>query len=189
MLSGRLVSVLILAVAAAATPFASGPGLADVDGFTFRGEPIHPKLVLEFEAWLSDDTPPITTAVDIAAAFDTNEYGEDVETTAGGFVRFMDGDGWYAYKPLGQMEDGTHVLHTEANGGGSGIFTNLVFVRLDEDKAMTPTGSSYTRVLMSVVGRFVLGDRDDARIQVLADRVVVGASRYRTSPTTLDFGR
>ncbi len=189
MLNGRLIFVLLLAVVAVAAPFGGGPGLADVEGFTFRGEPIHPKLVREFEAWLSDDTPPITTAVDIAAAFDTNEYSEKVETTAGGFVRFTEGDGWYGYKPLGQMEDGTHVLHAEANGGGSGVFTNLVFVRLDEDKAVTPTGSSYTRVIMSVVGRFVLGDRDDASIDVLADRVVVGSSRNRPSPTTLDFGR
>ncbi len=189
MLSGRFISVLLLAVVAAATLFGGGPRLADVEGFTFRGEPIHPKLVHEFEAWLSDDTPPITTTLDIAAAFDTNEYCEKVETTQDGFVHFTDGDGWYAYKPLGQMDDGTHVLLTEANGGGSGSFMNLVFVHLDEDKAMTPQGSSYTRVLMSVDGRFALGDRDDASIEVLADRVVVGASRYRPSSTTLSFGR
>ncbi len=184
---GRL--ILLLAVATAAVPFGKSPSMADAKPFTFNGVPIHPGLVREFETWLSDDTPSITTTVDLSAAFGTDEYSEPVDTSSSGLIRISHGEGWYGYKPLGQMADGIHVLLTVSYGGGSGAFATLVFVRLEEDESLTPLGASYTRALMSVAGRFSLGDREDAKIEVWPDRVVVGPSRYRTSPTTLDFGR
>ena len=185
---GRLALVGLLA-AAAASSFGSRAASGPIGDFAFKGEPIHPKLVEEFEGWLSDDRPPITTAVDVAAAFGTNEYSEAVEPTDAGLVRYEGSDGWYGYQHLGRMSDGTHVLRTASNGGGSGIFTNLLFVKLDSDEARTPDGSRHERLLMSVAGRFVLGDRDDGTVAVHGDRVVVGASQYRAFPTTLTFGR
>ena len=152
-------------------------------------EAIRPKLVEEFESWLSDNRPPSTVMVDVAAAFGTNEYSDVVESLASGLVRYASGAEWYGYEHLGQMTDGTHVLRTASSGGGSGIFQNLLFVRLREDETRTPEGESYARMLMEVVGRFVLGDRDDGTVEVQGDRVVVGASRHRALATTLAFGR
>jgi hypothetical protein len=186
---GRLLALVGLLAAAAASSFGSRAASGPIGDFTFKGEPIHPKLVEEFEVWLSDDRPPITTSVDVAAAFGTNEYSEAVKSTDDGLVRYESADGWYGYQHLGQTSDGTHVLRTSSSGGGWGVFTNLLFVRLDSDEAHTPDGSRHERLLMSVAGRFVLGDRDDGTVEVLGDRVVVGASKYRAFPTTLDFGR
>lgn len=188
---GGLVALVVsLAMAAAGSAVRSNAGSPLLrDGFTYRGEPIHPKLVEEFESWLSDDRPPSTVMVDVAAAFGSNEYSEAVEASERGLLRYASGAAWYGYEHLGQMADGTHVLRTASSGGGSGIFHNLLFVRLREDEARTPTGHRYGRVLMEVVGHFVLGDRDDGTVELLGDRVEVSASRYRAFPTTLDFGR
>ena len=160
-----------------------------LDGFRYQGEPIHPKLVEEFESWISDDRPPTTVVVDVAAAFGANEYSEAVQLSERGLVRYESAEGWYGYEHLGQMKDGTHVLRTASSGGGSGVFQNLLFAQLSKDEARTPEGKRHGRVLMEVVGRFVLGDRDNGAIEILGDRVVVGASRYRAFATTLDFGR
>lgn len=161
-----------------------------VEAFQYQGQPIHPKLVEEFEGSLADAGPCPTVVVDVAAAFGTNEYAEAVETTATGLVKYESPAGWYGYVHLGTLEDGTHVLRTASNGGGSGVFTNLMFVHVDPPRSATsPTGSEFRRVLMHHLGSFPLGDRDDGAVSVEADRVVVGPSRYRALSTTLRPGR
>lgn len=174
---------LVLVLAATTSPGA--PRSID---FTFAGRPVHPKLVEEFESWLSDDRSPITLAVDVAAAQGTDEYEEPFEARPGGLVRYRSGDGWYGYEVLGRLRDGIYVLRTAASGGGSGVFLNLLFLRLDVDRAVRPDGSRYERTVLSVAGRHVLGDRDDAEIRIEVDRVVVGSSPYRLLPEVLDFG-
>jgi hypothetical protein len=194
-----MVNTLTVAVAIAAAglagPATLRPGLItdqavqSPNTFLYAGEPVHPKLVEEFEGWLSDARPPITVAVDVAAAFGTNEYSEPVATTDSGLVRYTTDGGWYGYQHLGALSDGTHVLRTATNSGGSGVFMNLVFVRLETDLAVRPAGTKYKRTLMHNLGSFVLGDRDNGAIYVDDERVEVGASRYRALPTTLSFGR
>lgn len=170
---------------------AGSPAQAAAGGaFEYQGQPIHPKLVAEFEGSLADAGPAPTVTVDVAAAFDTNEYAEAVEATATGLVKYESSPGWYGYVHLGTLDDGTHVLRTASNGGGSGVFTNLMFVRLDSPCVATdPTGSRFTRVLMHHLGSFPLGDRDDGTLRVESDRVVVGPSRYRALSTTVGPGR
>jgi hypothetical protein len=170
---------------------AGGTALVSAAGaFEYQGLPIHPKLVEEFEGSLADAGPAPTVTVDVAAAFDTNEYAEAVDRTATGLVKYASPPGWYGYAHLGTLDDGTHVLRTASNGGGSGVFTNLMFVRLDSPSSATdPTGSRFTRVLMHHLGSFPLGDRDDGVVRVEADHVIVGASRYRVLSTTLRPGR
>ena len=188
-IGGLITLAACLGMAAATSLRSHAATRPALEGFRYEGEPIHPKLVEEFESWLSDNRPPSTVVVDVAAAFGTNEYSDVVESLASGLVRYASGAEWYGYEHLGQMTDGTHVLRTASSGGGSGIFQNLLFVRLREDETRTPEGESYARMLMEVVGRFVLGDRDDGTVEVQGDRVVVGASRHRALATTLDFGR
>ena len=52
--------------------------------FTFKGQPIHPGLIREFQNWLSDYRPPITVTLDVGAAYDTNEYSDAVTAINGG---------------------------------------------------------------------------------------------------------
>lgn len=45
--------------------------------FTYKEQPIHPKLIYEFSNWLSDNRPSMVTTVDVIASFGTNEYQLD----------------------------------------------------------------------------------------------------------------
>ncbi|MCP4651316.1 MAG: hypothetical protein GY853_14705 [PVC group bacterium] len=152
--------------------------------FTYKNKPIHPFLIGQFSNWCSDYRPPMTKTVDISAAFDTNQYqlseikkrndwlfSEKVERD-GGF-RFYES---FHYHWLGKMENDVHVLEAGANGGGSGFFMDLIFVRFSEDEIMWENKRE-KQLLMSVVGIYSLGDRYDGDIKVYADKVVIPVSK------------
>ena len=157
--------------------------------FAYAGGPVHPRLVQEFEGWLSDGGA-ITLAVDVRAAHGTDEYSEPVRASAGWVECRYEADGRpqsYAYRRLGTMSDGTHVLETAWNGGGSGTFTQLVFVRFTVEPLshnQRDDADSY-RLVMKCVRDFPLGDRDDGVIEVSADRVRIGPSRHRDREVVL----
>jgi hypothetical protein len=171
--------------------------LAEVNkSFTYKGMHIHPDLVNEFEVWLSDNCPPITVSVDILAARRSgNEYGSKIEFRGDTlfsynekrYGRGFNGRGYYYYTHLGKMANGIHVLQTGSGGGGTGVFKYLYFVRFSTDKAYNSDGTIYERLLMTVIRRFLLGDRDDGNVEVLPDKVIVSPSRYRKETTVLTF--
>ena len=136
------------------------------------------------------DNGPITVAVDIVAAYGSNEYSDGVEAD-GRRVRTVMSDEhpgeWYQHERLGTLADGTHVLKTAECGGGSGVFMELLFVRLKPEEAYRPDGKPYGRLLMTVVRWYPLGDRDDGEVQVRQNRVIVGRSGHRTRPVVLTF--
>ncbi len=156
--------------------------------FTYKGKPIHPGLVEEFEGWMSDYGPSITVTVNVAASFDTNEY-YDEKVKQEGSVIICGPDSpeerdWYSYERIGTLSDGTCVLKTCAGGGGSGVFMDLLFVRFSVDECLFE-GKKHEQLLMRVVNQYLLGDRDTAEIKVIGDRVIVGASKYREQSVTL----
>ncbi len=125
--------------------------------FTYRGKPIHPGFVMGFLGWLSDDGP-ITVVDDVAAAHDANEYSDPVNVNGNRVRRHLPGTSeWLQYERLGTLSDGTHVLETDSCGGGSGVFTELFFVRFDTDKRYEPGGGVQDRLLMTVVGSYAHG--------------------------------
>ena len=166
-----------------ATPLLASEPLDEANAsFTYKGKPIHPFLVQEFSNWLSDKRPPIVKAVDVAAAFDTNEYQEAATEEEGWiFSKKEEKDGDFTnytsfeYRWLGKMADGTHVLETGENGGGSGTFMDLMFIRFSEGKVMFE-GKSEKQLLMSIIGIHALGDRYEGKVEVLPDRVLIHAS-------------
>lgn len=162
---------------------------ADRD-FSFGGKPIHPELIKEFETWFSDKSSPVTVSVDVAAAVHAhNEYDTDVVAIENNRVRATnsDGRGFYEYERIGTLKNGLHILRTYDCGGGSGVFQNLFFVRFSPDVAYGGDGQSYERLLMTVVGEFPLGDRDNSRIEISLNKVIISPSKYRSKPTVLEF--
>jgi hypothetical protein len=147
--------------------------------FVYRGKPIHPALVEEFTGYLSDAAGPITVAVDLAAAHDTNEYGAPV-TVNNGWISYShsDGPGRFSYRWLGRLEDGTHVLRTAESGGGSGVFENLMLIRFTSGQGFATNAGRYDRLLMRIVGQVSLGDRSRAEVTVSPKQIVIEGSRY-----------
>jgi hypothetical protein len=108
-----LVLVGLCLVVPGAPPAAAGSSsaataLAEANNdFTFKGRPIHPGLVKEFQNWASDYRPPITVTVDVGAAHDSNQYADAVTPRKEGGVSVTLGDGGEQFFlpaswPLGQ---------------------------------------------------------------------------------------
>ncbi len=158
--------------------------------FTYRGKPIHPGLVQEFESWYSDKGPPTTISVDVSAPH-SNEYSDDdVKVEDNGYVTYQEPDSaeYFYYKWLGKLDNGLHVLIT-GSGGGSGVFRNVYFIRFDTDEGYTPEGEKYGRLLMTIVREHPLGDRDDGDVALFPaeNKVILGKSRYRSKAVVLEF--
>ena len=162
------------------------------EDFTCGGSPIHPALVYEFIPWLSD-RGPITVAVDLLSAQESNKYFNCIVKTRAGLtecdVRALgpdrDQEQTFGYRRLGVLADGTQVLKTYYWGGGSGIFPDVVLIRFEPEKTLDDEGRPCTRLLMKALCVFPLGDRDDAEVRVLSDRVIVGRSKYRDKEVVL----
>ena len=142
--------------------------------FTFKGQPIHPGLVNEFQNWLSDYRPPITVTVDVGAAYNTNEYAEAVTPRKDGGVSVLLGDGGeqFRYKRLGRLDNGIHVLHTVDRSAGTGIFHNLTFVRFHLGQGFDRDGIKPSeRLLMSVVRVYAIVGPKSPDIQINGNQV------------------
>lgn len=64
----------------------------------------------------------------------------------------------------------------------------IMIVKFEKGYGFTPEGQKYDRLLMSIVRNESLGDRDDGKITVLSDKVILGKSKYREKPIILEFG-
>jgi hypothetical protein len=159
--------------------------------FTIKGKPVHPLLVEKFQTFLSDSGPPAVITVDLlAAAENDNEYyPPDVKVRDGLVsVAHKDREGSeFAYRWLGTVRPGLHVVETRFSGGGTGVFKDLYFFRI-----YIATGHNgkipYDQLLMTLLRTpMILGDRDDGDITVEPGRVIIGKSRYRNQPVILEF--
>jgi len=176
--------------AAAAPPALTKRLLQEVnEHFTIRGKPVHPRLVEKFQTFLSDSGPPAVITVDLLAATQNgNEYYDPDVKVQNGSVSDGDQEGrGFAYKWLGTVRPGLHVVETFASGGGTGIFMNLYFFRTSIATGQDEKGA-YEQVLMTLARTpVVLGDRDNGTIKVEPGRVIIGKSRYRDQPVILEF--
>jgi hypothetical protein len=157
--------------------------------FTLRGKPVHPRLIEKFQTFLSDSGPPAVIAVDLlAASQDDNEYYEPDVQVRDGLASIKERDGGeFAYKWLGTVRPGLHVVETFASGGGTGIFMDLYFFRTSLATGRNDQGP-YDQILLTLARTpVILGDRDDAAIKVEPGRVIIGKSRYRQQPVILEF--
>jgi hypothetical protein len=155
----------------------------DLRDFRFRGQPIHPACVMKLGTELADGLP-IVAAVDVEGCTQSQQHPAAF-TVRDGWVRIeLEGRGWFAYRHLGVSPGGTHVLQTQSSGGGTGIFKDLLLVRFHSDR-VRQDGKLRDRLLMTSVGNFTLGDRDDGEVRLEGNVAVIGRSRYRERETTV----
>lgn len=121
--------------------------------FTYRGKPIHPKLVHEFQCWDSD-LNPVTLAVDVSAAFDSNEYCDEVEISDE-WVSFYDEEGRTSYRWTGfNKRRGVHVLETASGGSGSYVAKTTLWVKFEIGQSVYPDGKPYDQLILRLVRAF-----------------------------------
>lgn len=155
--------------------------ISEAKEFKFDGKWIHPKLVRRFSPWLSDFGATVLT-VDVSTGTDSNEYSEPV-TVYMGYVKYYgrteEDVTWFQYHHIGVLADGTHVLRTFENDGGTGVYETIEFVRLDIAAPYVIYGypSNKPHLVMSIVGEYSLRDRDDRDIVVKGNSVTIGPSK------------
>jgi hypothetical protein len=166
----------------------SSPIDTDLDRFQWKGHPIHAGVVYELNTELADSNPLIA-AVDVEGACDSNRFSEPPESI-NGLLSFKDpsefGAGFFGYRYLGRSTDGKHVLLTECNGGGTGYFEDILIVKFSHDH-VNDDGKLRDRILMTLVGHFTIGDRDDGKIEVRNDKLFIGKSRYRATDKVISL--
>ena len=172
----------------------AGPELDELNAkFAYKGKPIHPFLVGKLINTLADDRPPMVVSVDVAAAFDSNEYpNSEVKRQYGQWMAErtkIDGDmreyeSW-GYDWLGKMAGDVHVVEIGTSGGGSGYFMDLLFIKFSEG-AISKDGKPQKQILMSVVKTFTLGDRYEGDIKVLPNKVIVPPSKNQHGGGSID---
>lgn len=163
---------------------------AELERFRWKGRPIHPGVIYEFNTDLSNNCP-LVAAVDVDGACDSQRLF-DPPKSRGGFLFYENATefdtGSFCYKHLGRSTDGKHVLLTACNGGGSGDFEDILIVKFSHDR-LNDDGRSRDRIRMTLVGHFTLGDRDDGKVEVLDDKLFIGKSRYRNADQVISLTR
>ena len=155
------------------------------ENFKYKGEPINPKLVMEFIPWVSDEKP-VTISVDIAAAFKTNEYYGEVSEESDG-IGFANEEEVFYYNWLGELDNGIHVVETiNVMVGGSGRFQDLLFFKFHTQE-FDLNGEIYEQVLMTLVKSYRLGDRTYPKITVLNDKVIINKPLDHDKEVVVEF--
>ena len=152
--------------------------------FTYKGRPVHPLAVQELASGVADPLPgPI--AIDVEGTYDSNRYfGEYAEKEGRVLIELKtDGtsQGWFGYEYLGRLANGFHVLRTFDNGGGTGVFQNLLLIKCAVDYEYGGEGERRNRLVMTRMGEILLGDRYSGRTKLQSDRnvITIGAdNRY-----------
>lgn len=94
-------------------------------------------------------------------------------------------DPLFSYEHLGALRSGIHVLRTAEGTGGSGIWINLLLVKVIADEEYEERGWR-NRLMLVRVGQITLGDRDRRTVVVKDDRIEIHTgSKTSELPTIL----
>lgn len=143
----------------------------------YKGKPVHPMAIYEFAGLLSSGTAWYELYLD--GAFSIDRYPQKVNRLPDGSILCEQDDadpgkGYVLYHVLGRLRGGTYVLMCSRNGGGSGVFQDLLFVRSFVQKIKGVNGRMTSRSMLQLVDSYGIGDRYGGKIQVREDRIIVG---------------
>lgn len=167
-----------------------------LENFKFKGKPVHPGCVREFDVPLADSPPPIVRAVDVEACVTGNEFYMPFKTDDRGFIGYEydlgeGGKGSFSYKYLGKTPSGIHVLDTGSSGGGTMVATSIFLI-----KAATQDYWDYDehynkilerRLIMTCAGQITIGDRDRGAIYLSRNQLIIGPSQYRNKVEVINL--
>ena len=183
--------------------------------FFFGGNPVHPKIIEDMITWISDSGDQ-TVAINLEDSQGSNKYNfyEGLSASIVNknlWVKIEHDDGFFSYDFHGVSDNGIMVLGTAENGGGSGVFKQLMLFRikevavlelqhdtLEEDISWSPSTDYGYEILKSKnsrisksdkkiiylekVYKFLLGDRNYHSVSIDNNFLVLDGSRIDLTP-------
>ena len=183
--------------------------------FFFGGNPVHPKIIEDMITWISDSGDQ-TVAINLEDSQGSNKYNfyEGLSASIVNknlWVKIEHEDGFFSYDFHGVSDNGIMVLGTAENGGGSGVFQQLMLFRikevavlelqhdtLEEDISWSPSTDYGYEILKSKnsrisksdkkiiylekVYKFLLGDRNYHSVSIDNNFLVLDGSRIDLTP-------
>jgi len=162
--------------------------------YSFSHPPyIHPRIVQDLSTWISD-TGDQVIGINLIDSQDSNRYYGDIlvkEVPAGPFPfvyveeHHSDDEAtpYFGYRYIGSTESGIHVLRTAMDGGGSGVFVNLLFLSIQRERGAAfrrddrPGRPGAERIVLHKTGEVALGDRWEGDLRVEGNKVFIGEDR------------
>jgi uncharacterized protein len=169
---------------------------------------ISPRIINDLSVWQSDQGDQVV-AINLTDSQGSNRYFGDVDTKRDGastYVSFRtpgdtpgEQDAEFGYTHVGRTASGIDVLRTRESGGGTGIFEQLLLVKLERSETggeLKSTGAKtgiFTfkkpRLLLRKLGEIGLGDRWNGDIKITGDQISIGKDRGVLSDLELSKAR
>ena len=173
----RVLSVLALCSVWPLAAFAADPLDEVRRSFTIGGKPIPPEAFADFGDATMSDSRPIVVTIDANAAIDSNRYADPIKTKGRWVEQTKLGSGSFngpetmSYEFQGAAADGMLVFLAAWSGGGSGTFYYLHILDAASHRAFDEDGSIYSRLDLTPVRTYILGDRWQGSVSISGNSV------------------
>jgi hypothetical protein len=147
--------------------------------FTIDGKPIPPQIFADFGDAMMFDSRPIVVTIDANAVIDSNRYADPIKTNGRWVDQVKLGSGSFngpetrSYEFHGATANGMLVFLAAWSGGGSGTFYYLHILDAASNRAFDEDGSTYSRLDLTLVRTYILGDRWQGDVRVSGNSVLV----------------
>lgn len=154
------------------------------------------RIVKDLSTWTADRGDQVL-AIDLSSAQGSNRYFGEVQSAARPgpnpyvYSRVAAGSPdergeEFGYQYVGRTASGVDILRTFANEGGSGVFEELLLVKIEPDRrgsTLRPGAGGAERMsfkrprlLIRRLGAIGLGDRWEGTLEVKGNRIFIGAN-------------
>ncbi|MBA3813716.1 MAG: hypothetical protein H0X26_04380 [Alphaproteobacteria bacterium] len=163
--------------------------------FVIDGRPINPMIIKDLSTWISDGGDQVVS-IDLLDSQNSNKYYCEgynlkkqgnyysVEVEIPSEAKDHVSREIFYYDVEGITNNGVYIIQTAWNGGGSGTFYNLLFVRIRKDMGFSNLDNNkFTldrpRILIEKLGEYALGDRVPATmIKVEGNTVTIETQQH-----------
>jgi hypothetical protein len=161
--------------------------------FIIGGKAINPMIIKDLSTWISDGGDQVV-AINLLQSQNTNRYfnyrdykiekhGKYFSVKLDLPLEDQDSTAFFKYTVEGVTDNGVFVIKTVENGGGSGYFYNLLFVRIREDSGFgnienEKLALNRKRILIEKLGEIPLGDRTSPDIKVEKNNVRIESKQH-----------
>lgn len=147
--------------------------------FLIGGEPINPMIIKDLIPWISDYGNQVLVISLLKSQKSNKYFCENLEVSPENYtISNFDKEGAFSYSLEGKTDNGIFVIHTVESGGGTGRFSNLLFVRIREHVGLGEIENEKLEltdkmIVIEKLGSIYLGDRVNVKITIDGNSVLL----------------